>query len=186
MPSPSATVIATPPVQGTARAGYTGLGAASLAPEILEKYRPKPLPPELSSRIQSLMDVRAPGIGRVSPDGKALYFTWSITGISQIWKIDGPKRFPRQLTGGEDSTQLAATTPDGSKLVVQRDRKGEENPGLYLQSPDGGPLELIQHIHGVQTHFEAVSSDSKYVYFTSNDKKPDAYVVYRWDIAALA
>jgi dipeptidyl aminopeptidase/acylaminoacyl peptidase len=185
MPSASARVIASNgPPAGSARAGYSGLGAASLSPELLEKYRPKPLSPELSSRIQSLMDVRAPGLGRVSPDGKALYFTWNISGIGQIWKIDGPRRFPRQLTGGEDSTQLAATTPDGRKLVVQRDRKGEENPGLYLQSPDGGPLELVQHLKGVQTHFEAVSSDSKYVYFTSNDKKPDSYVVYRWDIAA--
>jgi dipeptidyl aminopeptidase/acylaminoacyl peptidase len=189
MPAPSARVIESPPSSpaGSSASGYTGLGAASLSAEILEKYRPKPLPPDLSARIQSLMDVRAPGIGHVSPDGKALYFSWSISGIGQIWKVDGPltrAHFPRQLTGGEDSTTLAGITRDGKWLVVQRDRKGEENPGLYLQSPEGGPLQVIQHVKGVQTRFEAVSSDSKYVYFTSNDKKPDAYVVYRWDIAA--
>jgi dipeptidyl aminopeptidase/acylaminoacyl peptidase len=38
-------------------------------------------------------------------------------------------------------------------------------------------------MQGVQTHFEAVSNDSRYVYFTANDRKPDAYVVYRWDVA---
>jgi dipeptidyl aminopeptidase/acylaminoacyl peptidase len=41
----------------------------------------------------------------------------------------------------------------------------------------------VQHLPKVQTLFEQVSPDSKYVYFTSNDKKPDSYVVYRWDIA---
>jgi dipeptidyl aminopeptidase/acylaminoacyl peptidase len=151
---------------------------------VLEKYRPKPIDPELSSRLQALMDVRAPAAGRLSPDGKALFFTWTISGIGQIWKVDGPRRFPRQLTGGEDSTWVAGITPDGHFLVVQRDRRGEENPGLYLQSPDGGPLRPIQHVRGVQTEFEGVSSDSRYVYFTSNDRKPDAYTVYRWDIAA--
>ena len=129
------------------------------------------------------MDVRAPGIGQVAPDGKSLYFGWNVTGIGQVWKLDGPRHFPQQVTGGEDSTSLAAITPDGRMLVLQRDRKGEENPGLYLQAVAGGPLQVIQHVRGVQTRFEAVSSDSRYVYFTANDRKPDAYVVYRWDIA---
>jgi dipeptidyl aminopeptidase/acylaminoacyl peptidase len=87
------------------------------------------------------------------------------------------------MTGGEDSTSLAAVTPDGRMVVVERDRKGEENPGLYLLPAAGGPLEPIQHVRGVQTRFEEVSPDGRQVYFTANDKKPDSYVVYRWDIA---
>src|SRR5258708_33029873 len=105
------------------------------------------------------MDVRAPGVGAASPDGKAMFFGWTITGTSQIWKIDAPRRFPRELTGGEDNTWLAAVTPDGRWLVVQRDRKGEENPGLYLQPVAGGALEVIQHVAKIQTRFEGVSSD---------------------------
>jgi dipeptidyl aminopeptidase/acylaminoacyl peptidase len=162
---------------------YTGHGADSIPPALLEKYRPRPVPPDLGRRIESLIDIRAPGIGRLSPDGKAMYFGWSITGIGQVWKLDGPHSFPQQLTAGEDSTAAVAVTPDGAWIVVQRDRKGEENPGLYLQPAAGGPLVLVQHIPKVQTLFEQVSPDSKYVYFTSNDKKPDSYVVYRWDIA---
>jgi dipeptidyl aminopeptidase/acylaminoacyl peptidase len=162
---------------------YAGHGADTIPPAIMDKYAPSPLPAEVSRRIESLMDVRAPGIGQIAPDGKSLYFGWNVTGIGQVWKLDGPRRFPQQVTGGEDSTSLAAITPDGRMLVLQRDRKGEENPGLYLQAVAGGPLQAVQHARGVQTRFEAVSSDSRYVYFTANDRKPDAYVVYRWDIA---
>jgi dipeptidyl aminopeptidase/acylaminoacyl peptidase len=180
-PAPSVTEEAAP-----GASAYSGHGVETIAPELLAKYRPVPLPPEVSRRIESLMDVRAPGIGALSPDGKTLYFSWNITGIGQIWKIDGPRHFPQQLTGGEDNTSLAAVTPDGRILVIQRDRKGEENPGLYVQPAAGGPLEVIQHVPGVQTHFEGVPLDSRYVYFTSNDKKPDAYVVYRWDLAKKA
>jgi dipeptidyl aminopeptidase/acylaminoacyl peptidase len=165
---------------------YLGHGSESVSPADLETYRPRPLPPEVTRRIQSLMDVRAPGIGALAPDGKAMFFSWSITGTGQVWRLDGPKRFPRELTGGEDGTSLAAVTPDGRSLVLQRDRKGEENPGLYLQPVAGGPLEVIQHERGTQARFEVVSGDSRYVYFTSNDRKPDSYVVYRYDVAKKA
>jgi dipeptidyl aminopeptidase/acylaminoacyl peptidase len=90
-------------------------------------------------------------------------------------------RFPLQLTGGQDQTTVPDITPDGAELIVQRDRKGEENPGLYLVSPQGGPLQLIQHKPGVQTTFQFVSDDGRYVYFRSNDKRPDAYALYRYD-----
>ncbi len=162
---------------------YVGHGVETLTPEVLEKYRPVALAADRSRRVQSLVDVRAPGAGALAPDGKALFFSWSITGIGQVWKVDGPGAFPQQLTGGEDITSLAAITPDGRTLVVQRDRKGEENPGLYLQPASGGALEVVQHVPKVQTHFEAVSVDSKWVYFTSNDRKPDSYVVYRFDLS---
>jgi len=162
---------------------YAGQGADSIPPELLEKYRPRPLPADTRRRVESLIDIRAPGIGQLSPDGKTVYFGWSITGIGQVWRLDRPSSFPRQLTAGEDSTTAVAVTPDGAWLVVQRDRKGEENPGLYLQPAAGGPLVLVQHIPKVQTLFQRVSPSSKYVYFTANDKKADSYVVYRWDIA---
>ena len=187
---PSAASDASPSPRGTSAGHavaspgpYSGHGADSVAPELLEKYRPRPVPPELGRRVQSLIDIRAPGVGRLSADGKAMYFGWSITGIAQVWKVDGPRSFPRQLTGGEDSTSAVAVTPDGAWIVVQRDRKGEENPGLYLQPAAGGPLVVVQQVPKVQTLFEQVSPDSKYVYFTSNDKKPDSYAIYQWDIA---
>jgi len=161
--------------------GYTGHGAGTVPPEVLAKYAPPILPPALSRQIQAMLDVRSPGAGTLSPDGKRLFFTWTVTGTRQIWRLDGPQRFPVQLTGGEDKTVLADIAPDGSFLVVSRDRAGEEYPGLYWQSPEGGPLHLIQHLPRVQTQPQFVTSDSRYVYFRANDLKPDSYALYRWD-----
>lgn len=161
---------------------YSGLGAASVSNETLEKFRAKPLDSELSRKVQAIFDLRAPGAGVLSPDGKSLYFGWRVTGTAQVWRIDGPQRFPVQMTGGEDATNLADITPDGRWLVVSRDRKGEENPGLYLQPAAGGELQPIQHIAGVQTLFEFVSEDGRYVYFRSNDETADSYTFYRYDL----
>lgn len=179
VPPPVATTTAT--ASAAPATPYSGHGAASLTPELLAEFAPKPLPPEVSRRIQTMLDVRAPSSGAVSPDGKALYFSWSVTGVQQLWRLDGPQRFPVQLTGGEDTAGLSDITPDGAELVISRDRNGEENPGIYLQNPGGGPLRAIQHTPGVQTLFEFISDDSRFVYFRANDVKKDSFTLYRYD-----
>ncbi len=171
----------TPSPGASQQAGYSGHGAGSASAEILAKYAPPALPPSLSARIQAMLDVRSPGAGLVSPDGKRLYFSWTVTGTQQVWRLDGPQRFPVQLTGGEDRTDVVAIAPDGSFLLILRDRGGEEYPGLYWQSPDGGPLHLIQHLPRVQSFAQFISDDSRYVYFKANDIKPDSYAIYRWE-----
>ncbi len=158
-------------------------GHASISPEVLARYAPRPFDPALTRRVQAMMDVRAPGLGIPSPDGKRLFFSWRVTGVPQVWRLDGPDRFPVQLTGGEDATQVVDVTPDGKWIVVQRDRKGEENPGLYLQDAEGGPLVEVQHRAGVQTFADFVSRDGRWLYYHANDRRPDAYAVYRHEIA---
>ncbi|APR83200.1 Acylamino-acid-releasing enzyme [Minicystis rosea] len=163
--------------------GYAGHGLESVPPEVLRKYAPTPLPSEITRDIQAILDVRAPTTGRLSPDGKSLYFGWSITGVRQVFRIDGPQRFPVQMTGGEDATTLSDITPDGKWLVLQRDRNGEENPGLYLQDPKGGPLVVIQHKPGIRTFYEFVTDDSRFLYYRANDKRKEGYTIYRYNLA---
>src|SRR5687768_14926916 len=63
-----------PPATGAAPSAYSGHGAASVSPEVLARFAPKPLPAEVSRRIQAMLDVRAPAGGTISPDGKSLFF----------------------------------------------------------------------------------------------------------------
>lgn len=169
-------------LQAFADSSYQGLGKDSVSAQQIEKFQPKSLPPELTRRIQSFFDIRAPGMGMIHPDGKQLFFTWKITGVTHVFKLDNPKGFPVQLTGGEDATGLVDLTADGKFLVITRDRNGEENPGLYLQSTRGGELKKIQHLPKIQTLFAFSSEDSRYIYYRSNDVKADSYYIYRYDI----
>jgi len=163
--------------------GYSGHGAASVSAEVLARYAPPPLPAELSRRIQAMLDVRAPGLGVPTTGASRLFFSWAVTGTQQVWRLDGPDRFPVQMTGGEDKTFPVDVTPDGRLVVVTRDRKGEENPGLYLQPAEGGALIEVQHKAGVQTFGEFVSADGRWLYFRANDIAPDSYAIYRHEIA---
>jgi protease II len=175
-------LVRTAPILDAQQGAYTGLGAESVPPEKVAKYAPAPLPAEVSRRIQTMLDVRSPGLGRVSDDGSRLFFSWRVTGSNQVWRLDGAKSYPVQMTGGEDSTFVVETTPDGRSVLLSRDVGGQENPGLYVQPAGGGPLKTIQKIDKVQTFFDAILDDSRTVFLHSNDIRPDSYAVYRYDL----
>jgi dipeptidyl aminopeptidase/acylaminoacyl peptidase len=174
-------VLGQTPAPAAAAKPYSGHGEGSVSAEVLAKFAPPTIPSSVSARIQALLDVRSPGVGFASPDGKRLFFSWTVTGTRQVWRLDGPQRFPVQLTGGEDRTVPDAIAPDGSFLLVSRDHGGDEYPGLYWQSPEGGPLQLIQRLPHVQTIPQFISENSAYVYYRANDIKPDSYAIYRWE-----
>lgn len=161
---------------------YQGLGAESVAKEVVAKFAPPPLDPAITRRIELFLDVRATGLGIPAPDGSALYFGWGITGTAQVFKLDRPQGFPIQLTGGEESTTIKAVTPDGKWLVLARDAGGAENPGLFLQPVTGGPLRTVFQARKVRATFGFVSDDSREIYYTANDVAPDTQTVYRYDI----
>jgi dipeptidyl aminopeptidase/acylaminoacyl peptidase len=163
-------------------AQYSGLGRESLNPEILNRYAPPPLPATITRPIESILDVRSPGMGLVSPNGKQMFFTWGITGTLQVWRLDGAQTFPIQMTGGQDATSISGITPDGKYLFLSRDRQGEENPGLYIQSTQGGALEVIQHLPGVRTTLQYIDNDNRTIYYSANDINPDANTIYRYDL----
>jgi dipeptidyl aminopeptidase/acylaminoacyl peptidase len=183
-PSPATAAPAAPTASGEAPKPYAGHGAGSVSAELLAKYAPPALPPASSARIQAMLDVRSPGAGLLSEDGKHLFFSWTVTGLRQVFRLDGPNTFPKQLTGGEDATSVVAATLDGKTLILSRDRRGEEYPGLYLQPAAGGPLTVIQHLPKVQTVFDRLSEDGASIFFHANDEKPDAYAIYRYDLAS--
>lgn len=170
------------PLAAQTQSGYAGHGAESVPREKLVKYAPPPLPGEVTRRIQTMLDVRGAALGGLSPDGKRLFFTWSITGTPNVWRLDGPKSFPVQMTGGEDPTRVAGITRDGRTLIVSRDIGGQEDPGLYLQPADGGPLTVVHHKKGTRAGAAFVTADSRFLYFLSNDIKPDSYAIYRYDL----
>lgn len=176
-------VLLTFAVQSTfAASNYQGIGKESVSEADIKKYAPPPLDPEMSRKIQMMFDMRSPSAGMTSPDGKKLFFTWRVTGVSQIWRLDRPEGFPVQMTAGEDHTSLVDITPDGKKLIILRDRNGEENPGLYWQNVSGGPLHVVQHKPKVQTRYDFISADSRRIYFHANDIKPNSYAIYRHDL----
>ena len=164
-----------------ADSGYKGLGSDSVSAETIAKYAAPALAPAVSQRLQRMMDVRGAGGGILSSDGKQLLFSWNITGTSQVWKMDGPMRFPVQLSGGEDNTFALSIAPNDQWFALSRDIGGQENPGLYWMDIGGGELHEILHQAKVQARLAFIADDSRTVYYLANDIEPSSYAIYRFD-----
>lgn len=165
------------------QAQYSGHGADSVSAETLKKYAPPTLSPVMANKLKKMFDVTSPGMGMLSPDKKTLYFTWRVTGISQVWKINGPKSFPIQLTSGNDAVTIRDVAPNGKFLIVSKDLNGQENPGLFSLDLSTGSLEELYRKPKVQANYSFITDDSSTIYFTANDKSPDSYSVYKMKLS---
>ncbi len=165
-----------------AKAQYSGHGVESVSQATLSKYAPPALSPALSNKISKMLEVAAPGLGMLSPDKKTLFFSWKITGQNHIWKIDGPQKFPVQLTSGQDAVNLIEIAPNGKFLIVSKDINGQENPGLYKLDLNSGSLSELYRKEKVQVSSTFMTSDSKFLFLTANDKNPDSYSTYKLNI----
>ena len=126
-------------------AQYKGHGADSVSADTLKKYVAPSLDAVMSNKLKKMLDVSSPGMGMLSPDKKTLFFSWRVTGISHIWKIDGPQKFPVQLTSGTDAVTLQDVAPNGKFLIISKDTNGQENPGLFkLDLATGAITELYK------------------------------------------
>lgn len=167
----------------SAQAQYSGLGKDSVSAETLKKYAPPALNAVMSNKLKKMFDISSPGMGALSPDKKTLYFTWRVTGQSHVWKIEGPKSFPIQLTSGTDSVTLNEVSNDGKFLIISKDVNGQENPGLFKLDLKTGQVDELFRKEKTQAHYSFLTKDSQYMYFTANDKNPDSYTIYRMKIA---
>jgi dipeptidyl aminopeptidase/acylaminoacyl peptidase len=161
---------------------YKGHGSESISKEDLALYAPRPIPKELVGEIESQQEIRTPSLGKLTPDGKNMFFSWSVTGTKQVWKIDGPRRFPVQMTGGENSTYLKSITEDGKWLILSRDEGGSEYPSLYLQSVNGGELKLLYGKDKVKVSYMNQSKDGKFIYYRANDIAPTIWGIYKMNL----
>ncbi len=161
---------------------YAGLGKDSVSPETLKKFSPPALPEAMLTKIKKSLDVLSPGMGMIHPNNKQLFFTWKVSGQTHVWRLEAPNTFPVQMTGGKDATMLTDITRDGKWLVLSRDEDGQENPGIFLQSPEGGDLVKVFLKAKVRSSVSFITDDSEWIYFSANDVKPDANVIYRYNL----
>ena len=118
--------------------------------------------------IQPYLDIRGQASPAYAPNGAIAFFT-SITGLSQVWKIDRNNAYPVQLTYGTQRAQFATFLPDG-RLLYGSDHNSDENTQFYVANGDGSHVVRLLPKDGddVRHEFGSVSPDGKLISFTSN------------------
>ena len=124
-----------------------------------------------------------PSRGVLTPNGKTLFFDWAVTGISQVWKMNAPLRFPEQVTTGPQETSAIVVTPDEKNLVLSRALPGDTGIGIYLMPVDGGKLVTVIQERGVAAHYVWITNGGEIIYYFANDIRPDSYAFYSFNVA---
>jgi len=152
----------------------------AVTPELLARYAPPALPDELRRRVQAMFDVRSRRRPAVPRRHAALL---QLVGHRQQPGVAHrrPAALPVQLTGGEDPTTLQEVMPDGLHIVVSRTGRRRE-PGLYLQA--GGRRAAGDHLPEgrVRASLSYVSRDGTSIFYEANDRRPNSYAIYRYDV----
>ena len=101
----------------------------------------KPLQPEDLYKVKRVSDPR------VSPDGKWIAYTVTVTNLeenkadSDIWLIPIPGGKPRQLTAGPAGDHSPRWSPDGTQIAFVSDR--DEVGNIYLINVNGGEAKKL-------------------------------------------
>lgn len=132
--------------------------------------------------MQSYLDIRSPGGGLLSEDGKTMFFTWNVTGTRHVFKLESSMSFPLQLTGGQNATTIEAVTDDAAHLILSRDTLGDEYKGLYLQSSDGGALKRIFHAPRVKIHAIRLAADGETLFYCTNERNSQGTALIKQNV----
>jgi dipeptidyl aminopeptidase/acylaminoacyl peptidase len=111
----------------------------------------------MSRHFGKYLNIRSASSGSLRDDGQRLAFLSDITGTSQVWVLDGPERWPDQLTYFEDRVMFAAYHPNDPVITFGKDRGGDERQRIFAIDDAGGPARRLsqtdaKHLWGSWAH----------------------------------
>lgn len=148
---------------------------------------PKPVSPGLAGEtpvdIVRFLMVRGIGGSALSPDGRRLAFTSSVTGVPQLWTVDAAGGWPVQLTYGAAVT-FFRWLPDGTGILYGADREGDERMAWWIVSPDGtSERQLLDYDNSFRV-FGDFSGDGARFVFSSTARNGRDFDIYAGDTAS--
>lgn len=142
---------------------------------------------EAKISLSPYLNLRGAGTPSISPDGRWMLYTSSVSGTSQIWKIpakatpDGGCYWPEQMTFFSDPVSSVQVSPDGKSIIFRKDTDGNEKGQLYIIPFDGGEVDTITK-NPKAIFYGRYSKDGKYIYYTSNERNEAFTDIYRMEV----
>ncbi len=132
--------------------------------------------------IGTFLKIGACGPAGMSWDGKDVYFTSSMSGEPQVYRIN-EGGWPYQLTTFDDGVGGFSLNWAGTSSIVTAAVGGDENDQLFLMDPKTGRIQKLIDMPKVQFGSVAWTRDDKFVFFRSNEENLRDFFIYRMDMA---
>jgi len=128
--------------------------------------------------IERYLNVRNAGGASLGPDGERLSFLLDTTGTSQVWSVDGPGEWPRQLTFYEERVTFAEWSPTRDELAFGMDEGGNERAQLFRLAGDGSAVVPLTAMPDAKHRWGGWSHDGDRFAFASNRRDEAVFDVY--------
>jgi dipeptidyl aminopeptidase/acylaminoacyl peptidase len=139
-----------------------------------------------AAAIQPYLQIRGQSAPAFSPRAERIAYSWSITGLSQVWQSPAAGGFPAEVSFGSERALFKAWSPLSSDtLLFGRDRGGDENAQLYAVHPDGSQLrDLTPGETSVRHELGGFSFDGTRLAIASNKRNSAFFDVYVLEVAS--
>lgn len=131
--------------------------------------------------IAQYLNVRGAGPGAPSPDGSRLLLLWAVTGTPQLWLLEGPRGWPRQITFFPDRVNLGHWSPDGERIAFTTDVGGNERDQIFTVRPDGSDLRRLTHNDAAIHRLGDFHPGGAALAYAANDRNGRDFDLYRLD-----
>jgi dipeptidyl aminopeptidase/acylaminoacyl peptidase len=119
---------------------------------------------------------------RLSPDGKTVAFTSTITGVVELWTVPARGGWPTQLTNLNEHVTDIGWSRDGKWLVFASDYGGNERRDLYRVPAAGGRVDQLTRTT-ISESEPRLSPDGRRLAFTADPERPFVFQLHVMDLA---
>ncbi|MFC4449285.1 alpha/beta hydrolase family protein [Halorussus aquaticus] len=128
--------------------------------------------------FERYLNVRSANTPSFGPDGERLSFLMDTTGVPQVWRLDAPREWPRQLTFEEEAVSFASWSPERDELIFGMDQGGDERTQLFRLDGDGETITPLTDVPDAIHYWGGWNSDGSRFAFSSNRRDESVFDVY--------
>ena len=121
--------------------------------------------------IKELLDTPRPGGAAWSPDGEQIVYGSNASGRINLWLMNADGSGSHQLAHSDDSQFSATWAKNGSGIVYQQDRGGDEIYDLYFVPAAGGEPQNLTNTNQTTETGPLFSPDGKWIALQTREKQ---------------
>jgi dipeptidyl aminopeptidase/acylaminoacyl peptidase len=131
--------------------------------------------------IETFMQIGYCAQPAVTRDGRRLLFSSNMSGVAQIYRVEG-NGWPYQLTVFGEGIEFYRLSPDGGFIVCGVAAGGDENAQLWLVDAGTGRARALTGAPEVRHGSPAWSPDGGSFFYSSNEGNGKDFHVYRMEL----
>ncbi|MFB6300334.1 MAG: prolyl oligopeptidase family serine peptidase [Halobacteriales archaeon] len=131
--------------------------------------------------IERYLNIRSAHSASFSADGERLSFLTDITGVPQLWTMDGPGVWPEQISFYDERVTFGSWSPERPELIFGMDEGGNERAQLFRLDAEGETVTPLTQMPDAKHRWGGWNSDGTAFAFASNRRDEAVFDIYTQD-----